>query len=393
MPEATIEFIVVTDDDGFRGLEEDWRRLSGAVDPSHFFQSFDWCWYAWECLSSKLGRRLCLLVGKAGGQVVLIWPLMIAGRFLRVLGSDLFEFHDVLILPGPQRNIWLAAALHAAKRLGGAALLLREVRQDADLADFLAHLKADGRSRTANKTSVLDLSRFPDWQSYFETLPKQLRGDQRRQWKRLAELSSPARFEVVENRDDQLDLIRWMHSEKARWLEAHGMPGELFGSENYQNFLCSVVSALARKNMVMTCRIVSGGETLAALLGFFRRDYFVFFMFAYDPKWAAYSPGRLVMAKTIEWCYEHQIRTFDMLVGREDYKALWSNSELPVGDYFIPLTVEGRIIGAWHGMGCSRFFARPWFTTISRCAPARLRRAIGGRLASQQELITEMTPL
>jgi len=41
MPKAAIEFSVVKDDDGFRALEDDWRKLSQAVDSTHFFQSFD----------------------------------------------------------------------------------------------------------------------------------------------------------------------------------------------------------------------------------------------------------------------------------------------------------------------------------------------------------------
>jgi len=394
MPEAAIEFSVVTDNDGFRDLEGDWRELSDAVDPSHFFQTFDWCWYTWQCVSSRLGRRLRLLVGRVDQRVVMIWPLMIAGPFLRSLGSEFSEFRDVLILPGPQRNIWLEAAMRAAKRLGGAALLLRDVRQDADLADFLSRQKNGGRSRIAERTWLIRLGEFADWQSYHAALPRKLKSDQRRQWKHLAQLSSPARFEVVDNRDDQLDLIRWMHSEKANWVEAHkGYPhGGLFGSENYRDFLCNIVPVLAEKNMVMTCRLVSGEKNIAASLGFRHRDYFVFFIFAYDPKWAAVSPGRLLMAKVIEWCFTHQIKTFDFMFSGGNYKSVWSNDDRPVGDYFLPLTFEGRIIEAWHGTGCGRFFGRPWFGAISRHAPARLRQAIGGRLASQAELISDMRP-
>jgi CelD/BcsL family acetyltransferase involved in cellulose biosynthesis len=392
MPGA-IEFSVITDDDGFRDLEDDWRSLSASADPSHFFQTFDWCWYAWQRVASRLGRRLRILVGRVDQRVVMIWPLMIAGAFLRVLGSDLSEYHDVLIAPGPERSIWLKAALRAAKRLGGSALLLRDVRPDADLAGFLLRQEKRGRSRTAQTSFLLRMGEFADWQSYFEALPKQLKGDQRRQWRRLAELPSPARFEVVEQGDEQLELVRWMHSEKTRWLEAHGMPGDAFGSDNYRDFLCCVIPALARNNMVLTCRIVSGDEILAGLLGFVYRGYFVFFMFSYDPKWAAYSPGRLVMAKAIEWCFEQKVHTFDMFLGAESYKTIWSNDELAISDYFVPLTPEGRIIEAWHSMGYSRFFARPWFSAISRRTPSRLRRAIAGRLVSQQELIADMRPL
>ncbi|HWU56281.1 MAG TPA: GNAT family N-acetyltransferase, partial [Rhizomicrobium sp.] len=275
---AAIQFSVVRDDAGFRGLETDWRGLSQAVDPTHFFQSFDWCWHAWQCLASKAGRRLRILVGRADGQVVLILPLMVAGPFLRVLGSELFEFHDALVLPGPDRDGWLREALQAAERLGGAALLLRDVRQDGDLSGFLHQQKGAGRSRVAGKTSFIQLGDFDGWQSYFETLPKQLKSDQRRQWRRLGELPDPGRFEILENPSEQLELLHWLHVEKAKWLEGQkGMTGGgLFGSEGYRDFLLTVVPVLAAQGQVMMCRIVSGGEILAGLLGFVDRGYFAF---------------------------------------------------------------------------------------------------------------------
>jgi CelD/BcsL family acetyltransferase involved in cellulose biosynthesis len=395
MSEAAIKFSVVNSDAGFRELESDWRRLSQAVDPTHFFQSFDWCWHAWHAVSSKAGRRLRILVGRVDGDVVLIFPLMAAGPFLRVLGSELFEFHDVLVLPTPHRDTWLRSALEAIKRLSGSAILLRDVRQDGDLSGFLCRQKYPARSRVAGKTSFVRLHDFAGWPDYFESLHKQLKSDQRRQWKRLAELADPGRFEMVEDPSAQLEMLQWLHSEKCKWLDSQKSMsgGGFFGSENYRNFLFAVVPVLAAQGQVMMCRIVSGTETLAGLLGFICRDYFIFFMFAYDPKWSPYSPGRLVMAKAIEWCYSRNIGVFDMLLGSEDYKAVWSTHTLPIQDYFVPLGLEGRFIETWHASGCSRFFAKPWFDAISRIAPGRLRKIVSGRLAAQRELITEMRPL
>jgi CelD/BcsL family acetyltransferase involved in cellulose biosynthesis len=311
-----------------------------------------------------------------------------------VLGSELFEFHDALVQPGPDRDAWLRDALEAARRLGGSALLLRDARADGDLSGFFNHQKG-GRARVAGKTSFIRLDAFDGWQSFFETLPKQLKSDQRRQWKRLAEITHPGRFEIVEDPAGQRELIHWLHAEKAKWLETQkDMPGGgLFGSQAYLDFLLTIVPALAAQGQVMMCRIVSGQQTLAGLVGFVCRDYFVFFMFAYDPKWSAYSAGRLVMAKAIEWCFSRNMRCFDMLLGAEEYKAVWSTHTMAMRNYFIPLGLEGRLIEKWHSAGCSSFFVRPWFAPVWRLTPGKLRRMVGGRLAAQRELITEMRPL
>lgn len=387
----TISFEVVTDDDGFQKLEAAWRELFDLLDPPHFFQDFDWCRQAWLCVSSKAGRRLRILVGRLEGRVVLIWPLMIAGPFLRVLGSDLFEFHDVLVRPEPDASAWLEAAFHAARRLGGAALLLRSVRHDADIAEFLGQHKAIGRSRVAGRAWSIQLDRYDDWDSYIATLPHGLQVNQRKQWRRVAKLPSPTRFEILEHYEDQLEFVRWLHTAKTAWLDARDDAGSgMFGWDSYRDFLTSIVAALSRRNMVMACRLVSGDEIMAGVLGFRHRDYFVFFIFVYGEKWATFSPGRLLMAKTIEWCMQNNIRTFDMLLGEEDYKLTWSDTELEIFDHFIPLTLEGRAIAAWHSSGLSRRFPWSWAGRISSVVPARLRRAIADRFTSHADLIADM---
>jgi CelD/BcsL family acetyltransferase involved in cellulose biosynthesis len=333
-------------------------------------------------------------VGRVGRQVVLIAPMMTAGPFLRVLGSEFSEFHDVLVLPGPQRDNWLGAALKAFEGLGVSGLLLRDSRQDSDLGAFLEQHKA-GRSRVAGKTSFIRLDEFADWDAYLASLPTHLKSDQRRQWKRLAELSEPGRFEFVEDAGRRLELLAWLFAQKSKWVETHkGVPdGGVFGSGSYRDFLFAIVPVLGAQGQIMMCRIVSGRETLAGLLAFVHRDYFTFFIFGYDPKWSSYSPGRLVMAKAIEWCFDRKMRVFDMLQGPEEYKAIWSTHSLPVRDYYVPLSFQGHVIEKWHDSGCSNFFAKPWFGPVSQIAPGQLRRMIGGRLAAQRELISEMRPL
>jgi CelD/BcsL family acetyltransferase involved in cellulose biosynthesis len=265
------------------------------------------------------------------------------------------------------------------------------MRDDADVSKFLSHRPDLGRSRGAEPARSVRLTRFDDWEAYLNTLSHGLQVNQRKQWRRLEKLAIPARFEIVYDRTARLDLVRWLHAEKTRWLDAKGEPGGgMFGTENYRDFLCTIVSVLATKNMVMTCRLVSGEETLSGLLGFMHRGYFVFFIFAYEQEWANYSPGRLLMAKAIEWCMQNDIHTFDMLWGEQEYKLLWCDAEHGIGDYFVPLTVEGRVIEAWHGSGLSRAFAQPWFDAISRHSPAILRRIVGSRLGSNAELISSM---
>jgi CelD/BcsL family acetyltransferase involved in cellulose biosynthesis len=133
-------------------------------------------------------------------------------------------------------------------------------------------------------------------------------------------------------------------------------------------------------------------SAVAALLGFIDRDYFLLFMFAYDPEWRHFSPGQVVMAKAIEWCMQHRLVTFDFQKGEEEYKAIWCDAEHALYDHFVPLTLEGRAIAAWHAAGPHRFVSRPWFRRLGACLPTRLRGAVAARFQANAELMADMQP-
>lgn len=388
-----IKFSVVSDDGGFLRLEQEWRALSDALDASHFFQTFDWCWHAWRCVASPLGRRLRILVGRVDGVVVLIWPLMIAGPFLRALGTDLFEFHDLLVRPDPRRDVWFAAALRALRRLGAAALLLRDINPDADVAGLLSRDRPDVLSRKAKTRRMIQLHRYPTFERYLLMLPASVRRDHRRRWRRASELPDPACFEVLTDENTQREAIRWMHAQKTAWLERRGdTGGGIYSSRIYLNFLETIVAELHRRDMVLAMRLVSGGDTLSVLLGFRFRDHFVFFMFAYDRKWQRFAPGLQIMAKGIEWNIEHGMHVFDMLYGEEEYKSKWGDDEQPVKDYLLPLTWQGHGLVAWHRHGLRRRLPRPLVMAAERLLPRRIYNAIRDRLQSHSALIAELRP-
>lgn len=389
-PGPSIAFTTVTDSAGFQRLEPEWRMLHAKAPPSRFFQSFDWCWRAWECVASGLGRRLCILIGRSEERVVLIWPLMIAGCYLRVLGTDLFEFHDMLVEPGEWRELWLEAAFRQLHHLGGEALLLRELRADSELAQFLRHSRRRRWTRSVLRTRILHLDRYPDWNAYVASLSKQLMADQRRQWRRLAQLSSPARFELVQPWGDKLELIRWIIARKVEWLHARRSSESLFETDRYRTFLEIAAEDFHHQAKTFVFRLTSGDDILSALLGFENEGYFIFFMFSYNAAWSRFSPSRLILERTIEWCRENGMHSFDMLIGEEDYKSVWADDEMRVEDHLIPLTLQGRAMAAWHTGGVNRIAWQRWSEIARRYMPTRLHNAIGSRLSANAELLRQM---
>jgi CelD/BcsL family acetyltransferase involved in cellulose biosynthesis len=390
---VTIAFSSVTDNVGFRELEPAWRALGVRSRSNQIFQDFDWCWRSWECVAAPLDRRLRILVGRVDGRVVLIWPCMIAGPYLRLLSCELFQFSDVLVEAGPDSGAWLRAALRALRGLGGQALLLKELRADSVLSDHLRRYPARGLKRTSQRVRLLHLDRYASWDAYLGRLPRQLRADQRRQWRRIEASAPGIRFELVNDRMAQRNTIRWIFDRKVAWLKERNASAEFLDSREYRRFCESVCDDLHARGITFVGRLVAGTAIIAAVIGFFREEYFTFFMFAYDPAWHRYSPGRLVMERCIRHCFDQGVTTFDFMLGDEDYKEKWSDEDHVVEDYAIPSTLLGHAVLHWHANRWDRVTCMRWWRVVSRCFPGVVRRRIGERFTSQAEILGEMRPV
>lgn len=83
------------------------------------------------------------------------------------------------------------------------------------------------------------------------------------------------------------------------------------------------------------------GEIVATHLGALHDDRFYWLMSGYEAgDWNRYSVGRALLHALVEWCIDHQVKTFDLTVGDEEYKRFWANSRLPL--FELTRAVSGR---------------------------------------------------
>jgi CelD/BcsL family acetyltransferase involved in cellulose biosynthesis len=74
-----------------------------------------------------------------------------------------------------------------------------------------------------------------------------------------------------------------------------------------------------------------GGHLAAAFYGYHAAGRTVFYLSGFDPAFARYSPGKLVVAHAIERAITREhARTFDFLRGAEAYKYAWGAVDEPL---------------------------------------------------------------
>jgi len=377
-----ILFTTVTDTAGFRALEADWRELCQRAAPHSFFSLYDWQCHAWQHIASARGCRLRILVGRVGTRVVLIWPLVLDGRWIRFLGSEKFEYRDILVEQGTEAARWIAAAWQRASRLAGGDMLeLREIPAGSLLEDFFGRSVRHGLRREL-ASPVIRLDRFAGWEAYAASLPKRLVADQQRQWRRLAKMSGDYRFHVVCDAGEIDSLVDWIFTHKLAWAARRSIDTGIYPTPAYRGFIKAVLHDCLASGNLMLCRLGTADDILSAGFGFVHAGKFVFYMFAYDARYGALSPSRLLMEQMIRWCMERGLTVFDFLPGQEPYKRVWADGEERVVDCFTPVTLLGHGRMVWMSYVVGPLASQDWLLRWYFAVPRPLRMALRRSLAA-----------
>lgn len=337
-------FSVIEDSAAFLELEPDWRELYRRVGTSHYCQDFSWCWRVWECVASRWGRRLRLIVGRQAGRVVLIWPLMLEGRVLRCLSSDTLEYRDVLVEESEYTDLYLKYAWNVAVHIKGVDFFLfQNSRSPSNLERLIAYAGRLNWSRRFDSDPVIRLAGFEGWDAYAATLRKSLVGDQKRQWRR-AGLALPAlEFVVVRGAGDIDGLLDWMFFHKFGLLDRKGIGGRSFRSAEVRDFFGGIARDALERDALYLSKLCAGPDILSAGMGYKFGKRFLFHMFSYDRTWENLSPSRLLLEKTIRWCFDNGIEEFDFMPGGGDYKLLWTNDRVGLCSYSAPKNLRGAL--------------------------------------------------
>lgn len=120
------------------------------------------------------------------------------------------------------------------------------------------------------------------------------------------------------------DLIR-LHT--ARWQE-NWLPGVL-ADPAVVTFHREVVAGFAKRGALALYRLYLDDRVIAVYYGFFEKDEAFFYMHGFDPDWAKWSPGVLIIGAAIEEAIRRGNTTFDFLCGRETYKYRWGARDVP----------------------------------------------------------------
>jgi CelD/BcsL family acetyltransferase involved in cellulose biosynthesis len=317
--------------DELEALRTEWTTLIEAIPAVPLFLSWEWITTWWKSYQDR-GTLWLLTVRSPQGALLGIIPLMLEGptnSLLRLRSlSFLFDsppvHMDVLAHPKDMLSV-STALLHylCMVKQEWDVIDLRGLASNSYLKEGIAMLDGHFREREGLTCPYISLPR--DWRSFEkESLSanrrKQIRSNQRRLQRDYPDRVVFSRVNDKSQIQPALDLLIDFNREK--WRGKEGVSA--FEDERYRKFNAEIASMAFDYGWLRFYELRVGQELLSSRLCFSYRGVFVDFQTAFNPEWAAYAPGELLLAYVLQDAIKEGAREFDFLPGTYRWKKSWS---------------------------------------------------------------------
>jgi CelD/BcsL family acetyltransferase involved in cellulose biosynthesis len=354
MPQAT----VIENTGELDSLQLIWKRLWQQTRDVSFFQSLDWLRLYWQHFGA--GQRLRVVLVEQAGEVLGIVPLVVRTEStrlgpVRVLTYPLHDWGSYFGPIGSNPTVTLAACF----RLIGAMprdwdiLDLRWVNRDeVDRERTPVSLATAGfptRTSVWRTTAFIDFA--GDWQRYLATRSSKFRNNLRR-----AESSAAKAGEVTFERYrpravcDGGDESRWELFEECLTLaeqswQAQSETGTTISHPDVREFFRDLFGVAGQCGALDVNLLRLNGRLAAFSYNVHANGMLSGLRLGYDPSIAAISPGRLLLARSVEDSFQRQDVRLDLGSETMSFKNAWLTRSLDSHRYtHYPL-------GSWRSQG------------------------------------------
>ena len=323
---------IVTDASAFERLEPEWNEAVERAGIAHPFLRHEWLWTWWECFGQ--GRRLHIVIVRAGARIVAIAPLLsetvslcgIPVRQLRLMFNDHTPRADVIVAePGERayRAIW-KALVDTGDRWD--VLLLGQISGDSKTREVFTRLASeDGRAIGVWKSSdspYLELA--GTWDSYFGGLPGKFRSNVRNRISRLQRQGQPALETVDSLPDVEEALADAFRLEASGWKLREGTA--ITSRADVQRFYTVFAHRAAARAWLRLQFLTVGNQRIAASFSLVYGRRLFLCKTGYDPAFETCSPFKVLTSLATEQAYQQGLSEVDFLGDTEPWKLEWTSA-------------------------------------------------------------------
>jgi CelD/BcsL family acetyltransferase involved in cellulose biosynthesis len=310
---------ILTSEAEVDAIADEWRGLQAAVGRV-LFTDYDWLQAWWQTLAKPRGKSFHIVTGRRDGKLVALLPLAIwpkkGMRILQNAGKEGFYPSDVLALTDEDvAALWQAARTSPHYDFAVIGDVESNLPTSKALSAFATH-------RHTEKYPCLK-GEWKDRDMWIASLPQSLRRELRRTTRRLEE-KAPVTYHTLTKGPLPKELIDGMVDQKMAWCELHGKHG-LFDQPNVREFFHALLQTAAKGNQLFFSWLQCGDTPIAYSISIPYRDMCFGYLVTYDPKWAQYSPGTLLIADAVSWSVDNKVPEFNFMQGDSPYKLRFAH--------------------------------------------------------------------
>ncbi|MBI2368766.1 MAG: GNAT family N-acetyltransferase [Deltaproteobacteria bacterium] len=302
--------------EGLQALRPGWRGLYRQLKRPNVFLSWTWLHTWWTHFAGA--RELVLATVERDGLLEGV------AAFVRTPPTptvelawdpDLWDFADVLALPGREEAVSRTLAEHLAGWAGWQTLVLHALPEDSPTGRLWSEW---GNERGWKVTLVREevtpyLPLPPTWEAYLAMLSSKDRHELRRKLRR-AEAAGPLRLEVATRPEAVRPALETFFDLFQRHRKAAFLVPER------RAFFGALVDTFAPRKWVELALLWVGDQPAAGLFSFVHGGAALVYNSAYDPALAPFSPGLACFARYITHCQGLRRKELEFLRGDEPYK-------------------------------------------------------------------------
>lgn len=307
--------------DALARLEPEWWALRERSPGATPFQSPAWLIAWWKAFAP--GRLMTLTVRDDRGLIA-VAPLYLEdgplGRRILPMGISLSDYIDVLVDPNAPNGADAIVYHLSRHRERWDAWEMAGLGTDAAALALPCPDDCSDASENGETCPVLLLADGSDDAGSHPAIPAAQRRKLRMARHRIARRQDA---KIVAGRElaprDWMRALVELHTH--RW-EERGEPGVL-ADLRVQAFHGEAVGSLIERGIARLFGLVIGSDIAGVYYGFSDRGRAYAYLGGFDPRFAYYSPGTVLLGHAIEHALREGVREFHFLRGGEAYKYAW----------------------------------------------------------------------
>jgi CelD/BcsL family acetyltransferase involved in cellulose biosynthesis len=330
-----LQLEVISDPAQFAAIAVEWDRLAGCLGDRMLFSSHAWISRSWK-RHEKLGRKMHVVLVRDRGELALAAPFArirdwVGTAKLVAMDSLTPQYNDILVTDNDRLpKLWGMLQDHLRRNFLVRSVRISGVRDDSVTARLLQSIGATWNSWTV--AQAVSLEPFSSGDAFLASRSHKTRYNYRRQF-RLLERHGSVRFRRIGSGPELAAAVRWIFERKEKWIEEKFGENGWLAAEGTAEFFADMAS-LATDRVSAHVTAIELDETMIGAILMFRQGGTIFLSkLAHDPEWQKFSPGWLVVMKSMLDGCDEGASTIDFMMGADRWKDRFGGNSVPVANY------------------------------------------------------------